>query len=43
MDAHFLFEAQSLYGLFDAELAEDQQQRLRGWLQVLGETLPAQA
>lgn len=43
MDAHFLFEAQSLYGLFDTELREDQQQRLRGWLQVLGETLPAQA
>ena len=42
MDAHFLFEAQSLYGLFDAELREDQQQRLRGWLQVLGETLPDQ-
>ena len=43
MDAHFLFEAQSLYGLFDTELREDQQQRLRGWLQVLGETLPAPA
>ena len=43
MDAHLLFEDTLLYRLFDTELTEDQQQRLRGWLKVLGETLPDQA